>query len=179
MGVQAALNITTNSTQCQERRLLARSYPTSKCPRSIYVSVRFEQTESTQRYPIAEAVLDGAATQPYIHDCKVTIREGIRRHQFMVFFKNHSHLPTNAFFEGLEVEGVGRRLNGDIVIMRVGQKATVVNMRGKKDARRANWIILKYVHFSSFVTLSYVCSFANRVFQGPRQIPKQLEFVRW
>ncbi|KAI1782364.1 hypothetical protein LXA43DRAFT_906008 [Ganoderma leucocontextum] len=39
--------------------------------------------------------------QPYVHDCVVTIIDGPRTHRYVVFFKRHHALPSNALISHL------------------------------------------------------------------------------
>lgn len=87
------------------------------------------------RFPVVEAVLDGAPTQPHIHNS--TIRLNVNRHTYLykVFFKRHVNLPVNSSVAAVVPECCHGIAQGDIVIMRVGKDGEgVVNMRGNDSA---------------------------------------------
>jgi hypothetical protein len=69
----------------------------------------------------------------------VTIREGRRQHHFMVFFKRHCRLLENRCLKTM-VQGDVTTIQGDIIIMRMGSKASYVNLR-TGDAKRTDWLV--------------------------------------
>lgn len=98
------------------------------------------------RYPYAENYMQNSQTQSYVHNCLVTVHEGIRVYKFMVFFKNHKHLPRNNCLVALSNSS---NLRGDVLIMRIGVKSSYVNMR-ERDTILADWFMRKYVECSSW-----------------------------
>ncbi|KAK7446687.1 hypothetical protein VKT23_014382 [Stygiomarasmius scandens] len=72
--------------------------------------------------------------QAYVHDCDVLLRGN----RFRLFFQRHRYLPLNPTLE----------IQGDLIIMRVGQKNTrnVVNLRSG-DTRLARLIARRYALF--------------------------------
>jgi hypothetical protein len=93
------------------------------------------------RFPLLEGVLSGLHTQPFIHDCAVTVYELSQAHTFRVFCKNHQFLPTNKPIKIMEPSSCWR---GDLVVMRSGKKGQVVNMRGR-DAALADFLVRRCV----------------------------------
>jgi hypothetical protein len=93
------------------------------------------------RYPYAENYMQHSQTQPYIHNCIVTLHEGINTYKFMVFFKNHQRLPRN---NCLAVFSRCSNLRGDVLVMRIGTKFSYVNMR-ERDTVLADWFMRRYV----------------------------------
>lgn len=79
----------------------------------------------------------GLPIQPFIHDCLVVVRDGRRSHKFRIFCKNHCSLPINS-----AIGNIGNaRWHGDIIVMRLGQKGSVVNMRGRADAKLSDFLV--------------------------------------
>ena len=82
-----------------------------------------------RRFPVAESVLDGAKTQPHVHNCTVKVSDGRDTYVFRVFFKRHVYLPINMAVPVLQPHS--RELRGDVAVMRVAADGDgVVNMRG-------------------------------------------------
>jgi hypothetical protein len=79
----------------------------------------------------------GLRMQPFIHDCPVTVYEKNAIHTFHVFCKNHRLLPDNQVIEGV---APGLSWRGDVVILRMGKKQAVVNMRSR-DAGLADFVV--------------------------------------
>jgi hypothetical protein len=96
--------------------------------------------DKTSRYPFAESVLDGARTQPYVHDCQLHVHQGRHVHSFRVFFKRHSLLPRNI---SVNVPGYAT-FRGDMVAMKMGKRYDYVNMSGR-DVSVADWAISRFV----------------------------------
>ena len=90
------------------------------------------------RFPFVESVVGNTPVQPYVHDCVVTVIDGRRTHCYVVFFKRHRALPSNALISRLCYPFTFR---GDIVVMRIGSRhGHVVNMR-PGDAVMTNLVI--------------------------------------
>lgn len=113
----------------------ARLYAALSC-RPSYVKVETQESGS-ERFPLLEGTIAGLRTQPFIHDCPVTVFEKGATHTFRVFCKNHCLLPANKV---VEVVAPGLGWKGDVVVLRVGKKHTVVNMRGR-DAGLADFVV--------------------------------------
>ena len=69
-------------------------------------------------FPIVEGVLDGANTQPHVHNCNVRMIDGPRIHVFRVFFKRHRRLPANKCIAFMTPHLLPH-VHGDMVVMRV------------------------------------------------------------
>lgn len=93
------------------------------------------------RSPFPENHFGESSIQPYIHNCLVTVYEGIHEYRFMVFFKRHVLLRKNGCLSML-LQGPVSHLKGDVVVMRVGSFAAYVNMRDR-DTILADWLIKK------------------------------------
>ncbi|KAI6161401.1 hypothetical protein EDD17DRAFT_1458014, partial [Pisolithus thermaeus] len=94
------------------------------------------------RFPVAEALLQEATLQPYIHNCQVTVHEGRHTYNYCVFFKRHCRLQVNALLSG---DGEFR---GDVMVMRIGTRTRrVVNMRAR-DSVIADYIVNRSVNTS-------------------------------
>lgn len=91
------------------------------------------------RLPFPENHLGELQLQPYVHNCAVTIREGRRTHRFMVFFKRHCRLLANQCLMTM-VQDDATTIQGDVIIMRMGSKASYVNLR-TGDAKRTDWLM--------------------------------------
>ena len=93
------------------------------------------------RLPFPENHLGELQLQPYVHNCIVTIREGRRTHRFMVFFKRHCRLLANqCLMTMVQGDAAIVTIQGDVIIMRMGSKASYVNMR-TGDAKRTDWLM--------------------------------------
>jgi hypothetical protein len=103
----------------------------------VNVLTRLEPSTKSQ-YPLAEGFLDQANIQPYIHDCLVTVSTPSRTIKFRIFFKNHCRLTANACWPPR-----AQTLRGDVLIMRVGVRAMLVNFR-PGDASISDRIIERY-----------------------------------
>lgn len=87
---------------------------------------------------MVEEVMAGMRIQPYVHDAIVTVRRGQRLYRFNVFLKNHRLLPIN---NTILASIPGRRWNGDLVAMKVGEVVPgVVNM-SRNDAQLADFAV--------------------------------------
>ncbi|KAJ7575119.1 hypothetical protein C8J56DRAFT_801967, partial [Mycena floridula] len=84
--------------------------------------------QGTKRLPRVDTHFYGPKLQPYIHDTIVSIVHCGKVHRFFVFMKNHVYLPRN---KGVtSIRGLRTRVwKGDILVMRAGQKMTLVNLR--------------------------------------------------
>jgi|ERR1700723_1422368 len=123
-----------------ELRLRCRAYAVFGKPRQTVVNTRCigSVNNAYHRYPFVESVFDGAATQPYIHNCTVSLHEGGQINHFCVFFKRHCRLPINESILRLS----GAEFRGEAMIMRIGGLGdqTVVNMRGR-DSSLSDYVI--------------------------------------
>ncbi|KAI6023615.1 hypothetical protein BKA83DRAFT_4262000 [Pisolithus microcarpus] len=116
--------------QSLELRLWCRLYSTScSKPRQAEMLTRCAAISyGSPRFPVAEALLQEVALQPYIHNCQVTVHEGRHTYNYCVFFKRHCRLQVNALLR-------------DVVVMRIGtQTCRVVNMRAR-DSVIADYIV--------------------------------------
>ena len=91
------------------------------------------------RSPFPENHLAEFATQPYIHNCLVTVHESVHEYRFMVFFKRHVLLRKNKCLPTL-LQGSVSILQGDVLVMRLGSVAAYVNMRDR-DTILADWLM--------------------------------------
>ena len=98
------------------------------CPSSVHT-----------RLPFPENNLGDLQLQPYIHNCAVTIYEGRRTHRYMVFYKRHCRLQANRCLTTM-VQDAATTIRGDVIVMRLGSKATHVNLRSG-DAKRTDWLM--------------------------------------
>lgn len=132
--------------QISEVELRSRLYSTSEFkPRQVLVTSRQDHIFfPCVRYPYAENYMQNSQIQPYIHNCVVTVHEGINTYRFMVFFKNHQHLPRNSCFVALRCSN----LRGDVLVMRIGARFSYVNMR-ERDTILVDWFMRRYVECSS------------------------------
>lgn len=124
-----------NITQDKYLHIISRLYA-SDIGQPKFVPVPTQETPTT-RFPLLENHLMGLPIQPFIHDCLVFVRDGRRSHKFRIFCKNHCSLPINSTIESLG----NARWHGDIIVMRVGQKGSVVNMRGSADAKLSDFLV--------------------------------------
>jgi hypothetical protein len=129
------------SIKSHETRLRSRLYPSaSSSPCHVSVVTRQACPSSVHiRLPFPENHLGELQLQPYIHNCAATIHEGRRTHRFMVFYKRHCRLQANRCLMTM-VQGDATTIQGDVVIMRLGTKASYVNMRSG-DAKRTDWLV--------------------------------------
>ena len=131
----------TRFIKSHEVHLRSRLYRTlSSLP--CYVSVVTRQMSPFSlhsRLPFPENHLGGLQLQPYVHNCIATIREGHRTHRFMVFYKRHCHLLANQCLVNM-VQGDATTIQGDVIIMRLGSKASYVNLR-TGDSKRTDWLM--------------------------------------
>jgi hypothetical protein len=82
--------------------------------------------------------MDDATLQPHVHNCTVTVLDGMQSFVYKVYFKRHKYLPLN---RSIPVHGDHCRLRGDIVVMRAAARGDgVVSMRGC-DAQVSDWLI--------------------------------------
>ncbi|KAF9470788.1 hypothetical protein BDN70DRAFT_648252 [Pholiota conissans] len=117
-------------------------------PRQINVATRQPNSRAVnQRYPFPENHIGGSSTQPWVHNCLVTVREGRNTYQYMVFFKRHCLLKSNQTLSALV--GKPSRLCSDAVVMRIGVKAAYVNMRDR-DTILADWLMKKFCRKNIF-----------------------------
>jgi len=109
-------------------------------PRQVLVNARQSNRHAHHtRFPFPESHLAEFATQPYIHNCLVTVQEGFHEYRFMVFFKRHVLLRKNKCLSTL-VRGVAPICKGDVLVMRLGSLAAYVNMRDR-DTILADWLV--------------------------------------
>lgn len=135
--------VTYKRLQSPEFRLRCRLYSTS-ChrPRQVEMLTRCaDASHGSPHFPMAEALLQEAALQPYIHNCQVTVVEGRHTYQYCVFFKRHCRLPANRLLNNIH------EFRGDVAIMRIGAQTRVVNMRGR-DSVIADDIITRSVRLA-------------------------------
>jgi hypothetical protein len=77
-----------------------------------------------------------ATTQPYVHDCMVTVHDDKQLHRFKVYFKWHVYLALNP-----AIPSKGRSsFRGDVMVMRVGTNGAVVNLRAG-DTSLADYVV--------------------------------------
>jgi hypothetical protein len=128
--------------QISEVKLRSRLYSTNDLKaRQVLVTSRQDNSLFPGvRYPYAENCMKNSQTQPYIHNCVVTVHEGTHVYKFMVFFKNHQHLPRNNCLSTLSKFS---NLRGDVLVMRIGVKFCYVNMR-ERDTVLADWFMKRY-----------------------------------
>jgi hypothetical protein len=93
-----------------------------------------------QRCPLVEGVMEDSNVQPFIHDCKVAVKDGDKTRNYSVFFKRHVNLPPNASIQGLT--GVVPLTRSDVVVMKIGMKGFVINI-GNRDTVIIDWMIKK------------------------------------
>ena len=128
------------SIKSHEARLRSRLYPSaSSSPCRVSVITRQACPSVYTRLPFPENHLGELQLQPYVHNCAVTIQEGRHLHRFMVFYKRHCRLQANRCLT-TTVQGDATTIRGDVIIMRLGTKATYVNMRSG-DAKRSDWLV--------------------------------------
>lgn len=131
-------------------------------------------SRNAPRFPVPESLLQDATLQPYIHNCQVTIHEDRHTYRFCIFFKRHCHLVPNPLLSGM-----GCLFRGDVVVMRVGEGSSVVNMRGR-DVAIADFMITRSVERSIVILNTYrylVRSFARRVSRlTGSYLPRSLTF---
>jgi hypothetical protein len=124
--------------------------------------------QNSRRYPYIEALFDGAAIQPYIHDCTVTIHEGQQTHHFVAFFKRHCRLTRNRSFASTA------NFRGDCVVIRrsARNERSVVNMRGR-DTALADWMVPRYGSptTTSFYKLAINLTGLRHIFVVPSTVP--------
>lgn len=115
-----------------EHKLRARLYGRHLLkPRQVDVNTRQpSRSRPLEWFPFVEEHMGQGKTQPLIHNCAVTVQEGCYTHHFMVFFKRHRLFTPNQCLIGLN-GGQSSVLRSDIVIMRIGIKASYVNMSGR------------------------------------------------
>ena len=130
-----------------EACLRSRLYPSaSSLPCHVSVVARQTCPYSVQtQLPFPENHLSELQLQPYVHNCAVTIQEGRHTHCFMVFFKRHCRLQPNQCLTTM-VQGDATTIRGDVLIMRMGSKASYVNLR-TGDAKRTDWLMRRWVPF--------------------------------
>jgi hypothetical protein len=128
--------------QISEVKLRSRLYSTNdfKARQVLVTSRQDNGLFPGVRYPYAENCMKNSQTQPYIHNCVVTVHEGTHVYKFMVFFKNHQHLPRNNCLSTLSKFS---NLRGDVLVMRIGVKFSYVNMR-ERDTVLADWFMKRY-----------------------------------
>lgn len=122
-------------TQDEYLQIRSRLYA-SEHGQPVFIPVPTLGTQAA-RFPLLENHIAGLRIQPFIHDCLVVVRQGRRSHRFRVFCKNHSSLPINRTIRNLG----NTQWRGDIMIMRVGKKHSVVNMRGCTDAKLSDFLV--------------------------------------
>jgi hypothetical protein len=105
------------------------------------ISTRCSPNPARQRFPFAESVFSSATLQPYIHDVEVAVQEHSHTYRYRVFFKRHCRLQANASLMALDPE---LTFKGDAMVMRVGSRGNLVNMRDR-DTILSDYIITRYV----------------------------------
>lgn len=112
-----------------------------KRPRIVSTPVRNSSyLGHDQHYPLIECMLDDAKLQSYVHDCKVTVQEGVNTYGYHVFFKRHCRLVSNLSLQDVENNDTALNFRGDMLVMRLsitGNK--YVNLRGR-DVILTNFI---------------------------------------
>jgi hypothetical protein len=58
----------------------------------------------------------------------------------MVFFKRHCTFGPNRCLQAL-LQGQPSLIRSDVVVMRIGVASSFVNMRGRRDALLADWLM--------------------------------------
>ena len=120
--------------------MLSRFYGAlEKKSRPIVVTTR---CDGHNRYPFAESVLNHLSIQPRVHECRVTIFDRNRPHQYIVFYRVDPKLPLNRAAAAICRE---YPLQGDVVVMRLDRSGEhVVGMR-QGDAVMSNTVVEEYV----------------------------------
>ncbi|THV00403.1 hypothetical protein K435DRAFT_854751 [Dendrothele bispora CBS 962.96] len=114
------------------KRIRARLYPAD---RQVPLSVSsYYRGDPTQRYVLALDTLSGAKTQPYVHDVVVSVTYRRKAYKFRVFFKRHKLLPINQAVRQL----AGIDVEGDVLVVAVGKKVNIRNLRGREENRAAD-----------------------------------------
>jgi hypothetical protein len=124
-----------NTAKDKHLRICARLYASSS-RHPVYAEIQTQES-GTNRFPQLEGVLADLRTQPFIHDCPITIYEANHIYTFRLFCKNHRLLPVNGAIRQIAAHS---QWKGDILIMRSGKKRAVVNMRSR-DAALADFAV--------------------------------------
>jgi hypothetical protein len=123
-------------------KLRGRIYPTHQDrPSGVSISTRCSSHPTRERYPFAESLFNEATLQPYIHDIKVEVVERGNRYLYQVFVKRHCRLLRSLSLFHLDNDS---NFRGDAVVMRIGCRGNVVNMRGR-DTILADYLIVRWV----------------------------------
>jgi hypothetical protein len=167
------------SIKSHEARLRSRLYPSASSS-PCHVSVVARQTCPSSvhtRLPFPENYLGKLQLQPYIHNCAATIHEGRHTHRFMIFYKRHCRLQANQCLSTM-VQGP-TNIQGDVIIMRVGSKATYVNLRSG-DAKRSDWLMRRWV---LSLCIDQMTLFFNSFCRSPlllrRRLPSKVEYRKF
>lgn len=151
--------MTLTCIQSVETRLRSRLYPANPSthlrPRQILVAARQPcHLTPDLRYPFVDNHVGGQRTQPWLHNCEVTVYEGEGEREavfvFMIFFRRHCTFTPNRCLEVLSSQRPV--LSSDAVVMRVGKKANYVNMGGR-DSILADWVMKRRVVCSLALTM--------------------------
>jgi hypothetical protein len=82
---------------------------------------------------LASGLLSDPRKQPYIHDIAVSIFYRRKEYKFLIFFKRHKLLPINQSIRQL----ANVDFEGDLVVVAMGNKVGVRNLRGGDEGRAA------------------------------------------
>jgi hypothetical protein len=121
----------TRSFQYRELNLISGFYFPFHRRRGTKVNIPTLIPTADSRYnrlPIVESIIGGAHT---IHDTFVTVRFMGMTHRFLFSYTFNLDLPRN---RGLASVVPGVEWNGELIIMRSGDRTGVINMRGPKAA---------------------------------------------
>jgi len=111
-------------------------------PRCILISSRQPSAViRLQQFPFVENYIARHSIQPWVHNCAVTVQEGLNIYRFMVFFKRHHTFGPNRSLQAL-LQGQPSLVRLDVVVMRIGKASSFVNMRGR-DSVLADWLMKK------------------------------------
>jgi hypothetical protein len=97
----------------------------------VSVVARSELASGRQhRFPVVESVMDGARTQPHIHNTTVTLVIANTAVQFRIFYKRHLKLPLNHCVSHILPPNHQPIVHGDLLVMKLASDGDlVVNMQ--------------------------------------------------
>lgn len=91
------------------------------------------------QYHFSQTITDGPNIA--MHNCLVSVVDGQHTYQYQVFFRRNARLQKNQAILTL-LKGVRRptKIRGNIIVMRIGTRSSLVNMR-ERDTILADWVI--------------------------------------
>lgn len=121
-------------------RVRARLYAIGK-PKPFFISTcyREDTSEPGRRFLDALTTLSGARIQPYVHDIVVTLDYKRKSYSFRVFFKHHRMFQANQAIRTL----ANVDIHGDILLVSVGKKVEIRNVRGGDETKAADLAVKK------------------------------------